>query len=60
MDRMRTYLQGVIKVAHLAETVEELVNPCLIVLDEWVQRDHVCFFCVRRLIREVLQHLCYL
>ena len=55
-----THLQSVVEVANLAQTVEELVDSRLVILNEWIQRDHVCLLCIRRFICEVLEHLCYL
>jgi hypothetical protein len=59
-NQVTTHLQSVVEVANLAQTVEELVDPRLVILNEWIQRDHICLLCVRRLICKVLEHLCYL
>ena len=53
-----SHFKGVIKIANLAQVVEELVDTGLVVLNEWVQCDHVRFLCVRRLVGQILEHLC--
>ena len=56
-SRGNAYLKCVIEVSHFAKIVEELVDTGLVVLDEWVQRDHVRFFRIRRLVGQILEHL---
>lgn len=53
----RTHLKSVVEVSDLAEVVQELVDPRLVVLHERVQRHHVCLLRVRRLVGQILQHL---
>lgn len=38
-----THLKGIVEIADFAKIVQELVDPRLIVLDKWVQGDHVGF-----------------
>lgn len=42
ITRMRTHFEGVIEVANFAKIVQELVDACLVVLNEGVQGDHIC------------------
>lgn len=38
------YLERVVKVGNLAQRIQELVHPRLVVVDERLQRHHVCLF----------------
>lgn len=50
------HLKSVVEVANLAKVVQELVDSRLVVLDERVERDHVSFLGIRRLVGQILQH----
>ena len=56
--KKRTNLKSLIKVSDFAQIVQELIDASLVVLNEGIQRHHVRLLGVRRLIREVLKHLC--
>lgn len=53
----KTYLKCIVEIHHFTQSIEELVDTGFVVLNEGVERHHVRFFRIRRLIREILQHL---
>jgi hypothetical protein len=51
------HLERVVEVGDVAQRVEELVHARLVVVDEGLERHHVRFLGVRRLVGEVLEEL---
>lgn len=53
-----THLKSVIEVADLTKVIQEEIDPGFVILHERVKNDHVCLFRIRRLVGQILQHLC--
>jgi len=49
-------LKLLVEILHLTQIVEELGHPLLVVFNKAVQGNHKLFFCVVRLVGQVLQH----
>lgn len=50
-------LERLVKVSNLTQLVQELVHPCLVAVDERVERLHVRLLGIAWLVGQVLQHL---
>jgi hypothetical protein len=55
-----THLKGIIEIADLAQAVQELIDSGLVIFDKRIEGHHVLFFGIRWLVRQILEHLCYL
>ena len=56
VEVMATNLKSVVEVSDLAQVVQKLVDPRLVVFNERIERDHVGFLRVRRFVRQILEH----
>lgn len=54
----RAYLESVVKVSDFAKTVQELIDSCLVVFHKGIESCHVGLLRIRRLVGQILKHLC--
>lgn len=53
-----SYLQCIIEIRYLAQSIQKSVQPRFILVDKRRQMNHVRLLCITRFIRQILQHLC--